>query len=120
MTKNRKFSKFQSFYAVSVKISTDSVDWNVVNFHQGKNPLSSSLSWRDKCNFFKCKMSQIDTEKDKNPKIFQFQSFYAVFVIFSTDFVDWNLENSQQGKQILSKMLGEETNAVFQKKKVWN
>ena len=33
----------------------------------------------------------------KNPKFSKFQSFYAIFVKFSTDFVDWNVGKSQQG-----------------------
>ena len=47
MTKNPKFSKFQSFYAIFVKFSTDFVDWNVGKSQQGTNLLSSSLFRRD-------------------------------------------------------------------------
>ena len=47
MTKNPKFSKFQSFYAIFVKFSTDFVDWNVEKSQQGTNLLSSSLFRRD-------------------------------------------------------------------------
>ena len=36
MTKYQKFSASQTFYAISVKISTDSVDRNVENVHKGK------------------------------------------------------------------------------------
>ena len=47
MTKNTKFSKFQCFYAIFVKFSTDFVDWNVEKTQQGTNLLSSSLFRRD-------------------------------------------------------------------------
>ena len=47
MTKNPKFSNFQSFYAIFVKFSTDFVDWNVEKSQQGTNLLSSSLFRRD-------------------------------------------------------------------------
>ena len=47
MTKNPKFSKFQNFYAIFVKFSTDFVDWNVEKSQQGTNLLSSSLFLRD-------------------------------------------------------------------------
>ena len=42
------------------------------------------------------------------------------FLTFSTDSVDWNVENGQQGKHVLSSMLSEERNAVFRMKIVWN
>ena len=41
-------------------------------------------------------MTQIETEKDKNPKNFQFSKILCKF--FSkllTNFVDWNVEKSQ-------------------------
>ena len=34
-----------------------------------------------------------------------FKVFYAIFVKFSTDFVDWNVEKSQQGTNLLSSSL---------------
>ena len=42
-TKNPKFSYCQCFYAISVTISTNSVDWNNENVHQGSSLLSGSL-----------------------------------------------------------------------------
>ena len=55
---------------------------------------------------FAVKMSQIDTEKDKNHKTFQFLTIVSIFFsIFSTDFVNWNVEKGQQGKNMLSVML---------------
>ena len=35
---------------------------------------------------------KIETENDKKPKIFHFQSFYGFFVKVLTDFVDYNVE----------------------------
>ena len=56
------------------------------------------------------KMSQIDTENDKN---LNFQRFFCIFSKFLTDFVDWNVEKGQQGKNVLSSMFSEEIHAVF-------
>ena len=47
---------------------------------------------------FWLKMSQIDTEIDKNPKSFQFSKILSIFSKFLTDFVKWNVEKGQQGK----------------------
>ena len=47
---------------------------------------------------FCLKMSQIDTENDKNPKSFQFSKISCIFSNFLTDFVNWNVEKGQQGK----------------------
>ena len=41
--KNPKFSYFQCLYAISVTISTNSVDWNNENVHQGSSLVSGSL-----------------------------------------------------------------------------
>ena len=38
---------------------------------------------------------------DKISKNFRFLTFFAIFVIFSTDFVDRNLEKSQQGTNLI-------------------
>ena len=54
---------------------------------------------------FMLKKSQIGTEIDKNPKFSNVQSFYAVFVKFMTDFVDWNVKKGQPGKSLLSSSL---------------
>ena len=51
-------------------------------------------------------MSQIDTEKDKNPFFSNFQS-YVFFPNFLTDSVDWNVE------KMFSSVLREEIKAVF-------
>ena len=55
---------------------------------------------------FKLKKSQIGTEIDKKPKILQFLKFlYAIFVQFSIDFVDWDVENGHQSRNVLSSSL---------------
>ena len=49
---------------------------------------------------FLVEMSQIDTENET--KLFpNFQCFYAFSVEVSTDFVDWNVLMSQQGKKLV-------------------
>ena len=53
-------------------------------------------------------MSQIDTENDRTPKIFQFSMFLCLLSKVSTDFLDGNVEKGQQGKHVLSSMLSEE------------
>ena len=62
-------------------------------------------------------MSQIDTEKDKKPKVSQFSKFLGIFLKFLTDIVSWNVEKGQQ-KNVLSSMLREVINAVFQVERV--
>ena len=54
---------------------------------------------------FQMKQAQIDSENDKNPKIFQFAKISCIFPKFLTDFVDWNVEKGQQGKNVLSTRL---------------
>ena len=66
------------------------------------------------------KKSQIDTENDKNSKTFQFSKFLFFFSEFSTDSENWNDGKGQQGENVLFNLLGEEINAVFQMKVVWN
>ena len=48
------------------------------------------------------KISQIETKNDKNPKISNFQSFYAIVVNISTDFVNWIAANGHQSTTLLS------------------
>ena len=60
-------------------------------------------------------MSHIDTENDRNPKIFQFSKILCNFSQFSTDFVDWNVKKFN--KERMSCRPGgffEEFIAVFQ------
>ena len=67
--------------------------------------------------FSKWKRCQIETEITKNPKVSNFQSFNAIFVKFSTDFVDWNVEKSQQGTNLLSSSLFRRDSCAFQVEK---
>ena len=67
---------------------------------------------------FSMKMSQIDTESYKNPKIFRCLKIYAFFPKISKDFVDCNVEKGQKGKNVLSSVLRKEINAVIQTKTV--
>ena len=54
---------------------------------------------------FFVKMSRIDAENYKKPKIFQFAMFLCFFVYVSTDFVDWDVLKGQQGKSGVSNSL---------------
>ena len=68
MTKTPKFSIFQSFYAFFVKFLMNMVLWKVLKSQQGKSWLFSSL--------FEMKLSQTDTENDKNSEFFSFQALF--------------------------------------------
>ena len=116
MTKIPRLSIFQSFYAFSV---------NLLRLH-GLECFEGSTRRRfgcpvvvfeEFCAFFKMEnISENDnTENDKNPKIFHFSKILSIFSKFSTDFVNWNIEKGQQGKNVLSSRLGfsEEFVAVF-------
>ena len=59
------------------------------------------------------KKSQIDTENDKKTNVSKVQKLCAVFRKVSTEVVDCNGENSQQGQSLLSSCLSENINAVF-------
>ena len=48
---------------------------------------------------FHVKKSQIDTEIDKKPKVFQFSKILSIFPKFSTDFVNWNVQNQHRERQ---------------------
>ena len=61
-------------------------------------------------------MSQINTEIDKKPKIFQFSKILCIFSKFLTDFVNWNVEKGQQGKNVLSSRLFRRVYCCFQVK----
>ena len=76
------------------------MDLNAENAQHGTNLFSSRPFGKDNCRVLTEKKSQIDTESDKNPEILKFQRFYAIFPQFLTDFVDWNIEKGQQGKNV--------------------
>ena len=69
-------------------------------------------------------MHRIDTEIDKNSQLSNvFMHFFEDLVFFSqflTDFVNWNVEKVQQGKNVLSSMLRKEIIAVLKTKIVRN
>ena len=54
---------------------------------------------------FELKNLKLKPKMTKNPKLSNFQSFYAVFVEFMTDFFEWNVKKGQQGKKLLSSSL---------------
>ena len=54
---------------------------------------------------FWVKVSQINTEYDKNPQTFQFSKNLCILFKFVTDFVNLNVENGQEGKNVLSSRL---------------
>ena len=56
----------------------------------------------------------------KTLKFFSFRSFYSFFSEFLTDSENWNDGKGQPGENVLFNLLGEEINAVFQMKMVWN
>ena len=63
------------------KFLTNFVDWNVEKAQQGKKLLFSRLfeEFNAVC---KVKMSQIDTENNLNPKIFQVSKILCIFFPF--------------------------------------
>ena len=86
LTKNPKFSSFQSFYAIFVKFSIDFVDWNdgMLKTVIKVRICCPVVSYEEITVVFKLKKSQIGTEIDKKPKILQFLKFlYAIFVKFN-------------------------------------
>ena len=62
------------------------------------------------------KVSQIDTENDKSPKIFQFSKCLCIFSKFLTDIVDWNVKKGQHRKHVLSSRLFRRVISRFQVK----
>ena len=71
MTKNTKFSNFQSFYEFFVIVSTDVVDWIVLKGQQ-ENVGCPLVFYEGIIAIFGMKMSQIVTENNENLKIFVF------------------------------------------------
>ena len=118
-TKNSKFSNFQCFCAISVTISTVSVDWNVENVHQGISLLSCSLKGWDSFSFSIENVS-IDTEIDKTLKILQFSMFYADFLQNFQQTPEIGMLERVNKQQMLSCMLSGTIKAVFQMKNVWS
>ena len=65
---------------------------------------------------FQVKISQIPTDYDKIPQLFQVSKFLCIFFKFLTDFVDWKFGKGQQGKKVLSSGLFRSVFSVFK----WN
>ena len=66
------------------------------------------------------KKSQLDTEIDENPKIFQFSKFYAVFPKTFQQTPEIGMLERVNKEQMLFRMLSGTINAAFQMKNVWN
>ena len=64
------------------------------------------------------KKSQLDTEIDENPKIFQFSKFYAVFLKHFQRTPEIGMLERVNNEQLLSRMLSGTINAAFQMKNV--
>ena len=64
--------------------------------------------------------SQLDTEIDENPKIFQFSKFFAVFLKHFQQTPEIGMLERVNKEQMLSRMLSGTINAAFQMKNVWN
>ena len=65
------------------------MDWNVLNDQQEKKIGCPVVFYEEIIAMFRMKMSQIDTENDKNANIFQFSKIVCLlFSKFLTDFVD--------------------------------
>ena len=67
------------------------------------------------------KRSQVNIENvKKTQKIPEFNRFYAIFIKFLIDSVDYNVETIQQGTNSLSNSFFEEMKVVFNLKKSSN
>ena len=66
------------------------------------------------------KKSQLDTEIDENPKIFQFSKFFAVFLKHFQQTQEIGMLEKVNKEQMLSRMLSGTINAAFQMKNFWN
>ena len=91
----RKIEKFPDFFAIFVKFSIDS--WirmlKRLNMELARSPRGFS---KEIIAVFQKQNTQSDTEIDKNHKILFLERFYAFLSKFSTNFVDMNVEKSQQ------------------------
>ena len=76
------------------KILTEFVNWNIEKGQQVKMCCLVGFS-EELFAVWYVKMSQIDSENDKNLKISQFSKILCIFSNFSTDVVNWNVENKR-------------------------
>ena len=103
---HRKWQKTQNFpffnyFCFFLKVSTNFVDWNVLKCQRGNDWFSSSLWGRDNCNIRNENVSNWHRKWQKSDFFSIFNDF-IIFPEFSTDFVDWNVEKCQHGKNVLS------------------
>ena len=58
------------------------ISWIPITLRVNKEKIGCPVVFEETNARFRKKTSETDTEIDKNPKIFQFQSFYAFFLDF--------------------------------------
>ena len=112
--KNPKFSFFQIFHAIFAKFSIGFVYWNVEKTVIKVNIRCPVVIYEEIIAVLSLKKSQIDTEFHKKHKVFQFTKFDAIFIKFSTDSVDWNVEKAQHGRNSLFSRLSRRDSCCFQ------
>ena len=76
--------------------------------------------FKDESFSFRIKKSQLDTEIDESPKIFQISKFYAVYLEKFQQTPEIGMLERVNKEQMLSRMLSGTINAAFQMKNVWN
>ena len=88
-----------------VEVSTVSLDWTVLK-GQKETILCPVVFNEEIVAMFWLKLSQIDTENDKNHEIFQIPKILCRFFSkISVDFIGWNVEKGQKWKPVLSSRL---------------
>ena len=118
LTKNQNVPIFNVFMGRLSNYSIDFVDKNDENAQHGSNSLSSRLFRKANSCFPSEKDIKLTQKTIKNRKFSFFQSFYAVVVKFSTDFVDWNIEKGKKERMCPPVGFSEEFIAAFYMKNV--
>ena len=77
------------------------MNWNVKEVNNEKMCFLVGF-FKDLNAVFQVKVSQINTENEKKFKFFQFPKFLCFFSTFLKNYVDWNIEKDQQGKNLIS------------------
>ena len=72
------------------------MDWNIEKGQQGKNVLFRRFLWNSFLLFFLWQCLKLTPKMTKNPKISNFQRFYAFFDKISTVFVDSKVLRGQK------------------------
>ena len=78
------------------------------------------FSEKNICCFLDEKDLKLKPNVTKNPKLSNFQRFYAFFAEISTDFVSWNVENDHQTKNLWSSNVLWGDNCGFQVENISN